>query len=82
MMDPDMKNSVIELVLAELDRAMEMHPPMSSPHEAFGIIKEELDEFWDEVKQTHHNKMELGKQAKQIAAMAIRAIHDLDLPTC
>ena len=75
-------SEVVDSIQQEIDRAIRLYQPMTSPHEAYAIILEEVDEFWDEVKQTHHNKMELGKQLKQVAAMAIRAIHDLELPTC
>lgn len=34
-----------------LSSAREMYPNYNSLHEAYGIMKEEFDEFWDEVKK-------------------------------
>lgn len=68
-------------VLFELAVARTNHEPMRSSHEAFSVILEELEEFWDQVKL----KVELRSPDKmlgeliQIAAMAQRAAEDLDL---
>lgn len=66
-------------VLNELHKAITKHKPMHSPHEAYAVIKEELDEFWDEVKQQVHNRSRMYKELLQISAMAQRAIIDLNL---
>ncbi len=39
-----------ELVQQELKEANEKHPLFHSPHEAYAVIKEELEELIDEVK--------------------------------
>jgi len=77
-----------QFVAGEVVRAMEMHAGMSSRHEAYAVILEELDEFWDEVK-LNPSKMSppdrckwearMKKELRQVAAMAIRAIVDLKL---
>lgn len=63
----------------ELVRARNKHgKKFSSAHEAYAIIKEELDEFWDGVKKdvvSYH----LLDELVQIAAMCQRAAEDLDL---
>lgn len=46
-----------------------------SPHEGWAIIKEELDELWEEVQA--HNTQEMRDEAKQVAAMALRFMVDL-----
>lgn len=63
--------------------AMSKHAPMNSAHEAYAVILEELDEFWDEVKKKRSQRSEPGmcEELTQIAAMAIRAIVDLKLHT-
>jgi hypothetical protein len=71
-------------VVAEAGRAARIHDPMHSPHEAYGVIKEEFEEFWAEVKAFNLPK---GKDTRpnmrleliQTAAMCIRAIRDLNL---
>ncbi len=59
--------------------AVAKFPPFASPHEGYAIIKEELDELWEEVRKQHdvRTKAQMRKEAKQIAAMAIRFMVDL-----
>jgi hypothetical protein len=67
---------------AELDLARVKHPKgMNSVHEAYAVILEELDEFWEECrKQTGQRcKTSMRKELIQIAAMCARAIEDLQL---
>ena len=44
---------------------------MHSTHEGYAVIKEELDELWDEVKKKHPDPKRLLAEAIQIGAMAI-----------
>jgi len=64
---------------AECERARRKHAPMHSPHEAYGVIGEEFDEFWDEVRAQQHDKAAMRKELIQTAAMCVRAIRDLNL---
>jgi hypothetical protein len=56
---------------------------MHSAHEAYAVILEELEEFWTEVKAgTPSSPITAGRMRAeliQIAAMAIRAVEDLEL---
>ena len=65
-------NKVLALIRAEIERSTEIHGcPMWGRHEAFAIIKEELDEAWDCIKgdeQMHFLVVELI----QVAAMCVR----------
>ena len=70
---------VLAEIGAELDRATKLHGPMKSAHEAYSVILEEVDEFWDEVKKRVPDKVEMRKELIQIAAMAARAVEDLNL---
>jgi hypothetical protein len=67
---------------AELRRAMAKWPATHSPHEAYAVIKEELDEFWEEVrkKQTEHNPHAMYEELVHIAAMAAKAAVDVVNP--
>ncbi|MHA2065478.1 MAG: hypothetical protein ACXABY_13980 [Candidatus Thorarchaeota archaeon] len=69
----------IELVSEELIWAMGHWPEMKSPHEGWAIIKEELDELWEVVRDNKEGvKTEaLRKEATQVAAMATRFLVDL-----
>jgi len=66
-------------VAYELAFALTKFPPFNSSHEGYAVILEELDELWDEIK---NNKAEGSherqiKEAKQVAAMAIRFMIDI-----
>jgi hypothetical protein len=74
----------------ELVKARAKHAPMHSLHEAYAVIYEELDEFWDEVRRWRpadpagpFDVRTQGARARreliQTAAMCLRAIEDLDL---
>lgn len=64
----------------EFVRAVEEHgfPTFHSYHEGYAVLKEELDELWEEVKKyPKQNKFKLKEEAIQIGAMALRFIYDL-----
>lgn len=75
-------------IRAEVHRAIELHAPMNSLHEAHSVILEEFEEFWDEVKM---NPKKLAPEEQkdrirrmqaellQVAAMCVRATIDCDL---
>lgn len=73
----------IEVALNEVRNetvtAYTKHPDMVSPHEGWAILREEVDELWDEVKvkQSKHDRAKMRREAKQVAAMAIRFMVDL-----
>lgn len=68
-------------VYKELDKANEIFEPFHSHHEAYAVLMEEVDEYWDIVRQKpslrcpQHARRELV----QIAAMAMRAAISLGL---
>ncbi len=66
----------------EVKRAMEMHRRMNSGHEAYAVILEELEEFWQEVKAQKPREplsRNAYKELLQTAAMCCRAVLDLEL---
>jgi hypothetical protein len=67
------RDDVVLEVATELYRATQKHGPMHSWHEAYAVIREELDVFWESVKANDPGPEELI----QIAAMAQRALLDL-----
>jgi hypothetical protein len=54
---------------------------MNNQHEAYAVILEELEEFWDECKKKPQNRTPVAMRYEliQVAAMAVRTIIDLDL---
>lgn len=72
-------NCASDDVWDELLAATKKFPPFNSAHEGYGIILEELDELWDEVKakQGARDVEAMRKEAMQVAAMAIRFMVDI-----
>lgn len=75
---------VTEQVYAEAIRAKALFPDVASPHEALGIIQEEFYEFAAEVyrfnlRKGRDSRPEMREELIQLAAVAVRAIADLDL---
>lgn len=63
----------------ELNRARTKHPKkFSSFHEAYAIILEEVDEFWENVKKDG-TKEDMLSELVQIATMCQRAAEDLEI---
>lgn len=67
----------LRLVGDEVLRAQDKFAPFNSPHEAWAVIKEELDELWEHCKANNGRSHEARMEAKQIAAMAVRYMLDL-----
>lgn len=63
----------------EVESAMAKYHPFNSNHEGYAVIKEEVDELWDEIKNSKavNANARMRKECIQIAAMAIRFIKDL-----
>jgi len=73
------REKIYQRVLNELDRANGKFPKFNSYHEGFAVLKEEVDELWDEVKKRQCDRIELRDEAIQVAAMAIKFIESFDL---
>lgn len=61
----------------EVSRACAKHKPMNSPHEAYAVLLEEVDELWEEIKHDRGRQESARDEAIQVAAMAIRYLVDL-----
>jgi len=64
-----------DLILVEYGSAKRNFPLMRSPHEGYAILKEEVDELWDNIKG-NTSKETLIHEAKQVGAMALRFLID------
>ena len=67
---------IIENVIVELVCAQGNFEDFNSAHEGYAVLKEEVDELWDEIKKKKRNASNMKKEANQVAAMAIRFIYD------
>jgi len=73
-------NKALKLIFTEYQRAILIHKnKFNSVHEGYAIIKEELDELWDEIKkkESDRDSTRMTKEATQIGAMALRFLIDL-----
>lgn len=63
----------------EAESASAKWGPFNSAHEGYAVLLEEADELWDEVKvnQARRDLAKMRKEAIQVAAMAIRFVHDV-----
>lgn len=80
------ESNFLDRVASELNRARAKHPkPINSAHEAYAVIREELDEFWQAVKEDRHKtaggRTAMVDELVQIAAMCQRAAEDV-FPGC
>ena len=68
-----------DFVKNELERAREQNAPINSVHEGYGVILEEVDEFWAEVckKKAERDPVNMFNELVQIAAMAQRVAEDV-----
>lgn len=73
-------SKILAEVICEYERAISLHPKFNSRHEGYAILKEEIDELWEEIKKNHVNdtsaKYVMRKEAIQCAAMSLRFIKD------
>jgi hypothetical protein len=72
---------IAQEVAEEVIRAATLHAPMNSPHEAESVIREEFEEYWDEVKafnipKNRDTRPRQREELIQLAAMAVRAVLD------
>ena len=61
----------------ELERALTKFGTFNSQHEGKAVIEEELDELWEHVKANTGQGTKAMEEAIQVAAMALRYVHDL-----
>lgn len=69
----------LESIENEYKNAREKFKPMYNFHEAYGIIKEEFDEFFDAVKSKSPNRhANVFKEIIQVGAMCLSVLIELD----
>jgi len=74
--------------MQEKEEALDKYGHFNSTHEAYAVLQEEVDEFWDLVKKPNydnfqftgsreHKKQQMINELTQVAAIAQRAIEEL-----
>ncbi len=63
----------------ELEVARAKYRPMASAHEGWAVIREEVDELWEEVKKkpSKRNTGDMYSELVHVAAMAQRMAEDI-----
>jgi len=64
-------------IIQEYIQARTKHRKIASFHEGYAILKEEVDEMWDAIKQ-NKDPVVIKNEARQVAAMALAIIVELD----
>ena len=69
----------IKSMTDEFRRAQDLFPKFHSNHEGYAVIKEEMDELWDEIKKEKGTKGNeaMKKELIQVGAMVLRFLNDL-----
>ena len=74
----DRIDAILASVREEVLAAAIKHKPMNSAHEGYAVLFEEVDELWDHVKADTGYTAEAMDEARQISAMGVRYILDLE----
>lgn len=71
-------NKICSELLEEVVKARIKHPkPFNSAHEGYAILKEEVEELWEDIKRDDFDHAR--KELVQVGAMVIRFLLDVDL---
>ena len=70
-------SQAVHKILAEHGRAIAKFKRFNSAHEGFAVIKEEIDELWDEVKKHSRDPKALEIEAVQCGAMILRFLTEV-----
>jgi hypothetical protein len=74
------RESVMQKIKTELMLTDAQKPAFHSTHEGYAVLKEEVDELWDEIKLSKSfdsANLLMVNEAVQVAAMAIKFIENL-----
>ena len=74
------RKDVMQKIKTELMITDAQKPSFHSTHEGYGVLKEEVDELWDEIKISKtfdRANLLMVDEAIQVAAMAIKFVENL-----
>ena len=75
-MNTENYNNTFNEIISELERA-KVHPKFHSFHEFYGVLMEEIEELFDEIKKKQHDKKRIKEEAIQVASMCFKMIDNL-----
>jgi NTP pyrophosphatase (non-canonical NTP hydrolase) len=75
-MRPD---EALKQIEEEFFRASDLYPDLHSNHEAYAVIKEEVDELWDAIKESKGTRgnNQIRHELIQVGAMVVRYLNNL-----
>ncbi|MHA2028361.1 MAG: hypothetical protein ACW99A_11505 [Candidatus Kariarchaeaceae archaeon] len=68
---------ILQEMKLEYLEARVTHNGLHSYHEGYAVLKEEIEELWDEIKQREPDNDKLFKEAIQVGAMTLAFIYEL-----
>lgn len=71
--------NIYKEIQKELDDANTKFQPFKSTHEAYAVIKEEFEEYWEEVKKKNPDLKNMKKELIQVCAMCVKTIQNFNL---
>ena len=78
MITPMTRTEILSAISRDLDHAYDKHGREQwGRHEFYAILKEEVDELWDDIK-ADNSQPRVQKEALQIAAMVFRYLETGD----
>jgi len=75
------RQEILHEIENELNNSNKKFSKFNSYHEGYAVIKEEVDELWDEIKKKPYKieRYKLRAEAIQVAAMAVKFIESFNL---
>jgi len=70
--------SAVNDMIDELKKANETYPLFSSGHEGYGVMAEEFQELFEEIRKKQPDKQRLFEEAVQLGAMCIKFIMSME----
>ena len=71
------QQKAVQDAIQELESAKENYPKnFNSLHEGYAVLKEEVDELWDEIKMKNPDELKVYTEAKQVVAMGLRIMSE------
>ena len=69
---------ILKDIMEKVEKINGKHPTYNSPHEAYAILLEEVDEVWDEVKIKDQNYTRMYNEVSDVACVCIRFMKFLE----
>ncbi len=66
----------IKAIIKEYGEATNQFGKFNSAHEGWAVLKEEVDELWEEIKAKPRDHEGMHREAIQVGAMALRFLQD------